>query len=122
MICHLCASWLRLLASVVITSQRAQVLNGAISPLVATMAYVADVLPPQSRAVGFGCVYGVFAISFAFMPALGALMGLRTAIITGVAGKCVGVLYTLVRVYRCLHTTGLRTCSHVCTVPAGALC
>ena len=74
-----------------------QAVNGIVSPLVVALAFVADVLPPQHRAIGFGYVYGVFAVAFAFVPALGSVIGLQAALVACVAMKVVGVAYTLVR-------------------------
>lgn len=75
----------------------AQCFNGVVSPLVTTLAYVADVLPPHCRAIGFGTIYGAFAAIFAVMPAIGARLGLHKALLLGVTLKLLGLLYTVVR-------------------------
>lgn len=75
----------------------AEVLNGMISTPVVTLAYVADVLPPQFRATGFACVTALLSICFALTPAAGSLMGVRTALLVGLVCKVLGMLYTVVR-------------------------
>ena len=71
--------------------------NGAISPVVSSLAYVADVLKPKYRGAGFGLVLGAFAAGIAVTPKLGILLGLERAVALGVLLKVLGLLYTLVR-------------------------
>ena len=75
----------------------AQCLNGTISPMVTTMAYVGDVLPANCRAIGFGAVYGVFAAMLMVLPGIGAVLGFKRALIAGVTCKTLGLVYTVVR-------------------------
>jgi len=80
------------------------VFNGAISPVVASLAYVADVLQPKYRGAGFGLVLAVFAAGIAVTPKVGYALGVERAITWGVWMKIAGIVYTFVRPpLRCTH-------------------
>jgi len=53
-----------------------RVLSGITSASVSTaFAYIADVLPPEKRAGGFGLVGAAFGVGFVLGPAIGGLLG-----------------------------------------------
>ena len=72
-------------------------LSDGVTPLTAALASVADVMPQQFRAFGFGVFYASMAASFAVMPLLGTWLGLKHALQLGIALKLISIVYTLVR-------------------------
>lgn len=74
-----------------------ELINGAVSPIVVTLAAIADVVPAQHRAAMFSITLGSFSVGIAFTPKLGIAIGLKNAVALGVALKALGILYTAVR-------------------------
>lgn len=80
--------------------------DGVVSPLVVSLAAMADVVPPQHRAAMFSVTLGSFSVGIAIAPKLGIALGLKKAVALGVLLKALGVLYTIVR--PCPLSTGPR--------------
>jgi hypothetical protein len=71
-------------------------LSNVVPIMSATLAMVADCLPPEHRAAGFAVTLGSVSAGFAIAPLVGQKLGLKGAITAAVVLKGLSLLYTVV--------------------------